>query len=668
MSSFPYVATSNVFNTNDYKILNEGLTIEEANKLYLSLNDGKYLLGITEGVASASKALVLDSSRNINNINQFTLTGKLVLDQTQSIGFYRNTATLDLNSYIAPEAGNTANLTLYSLRGGGSVKILANTTSGTNPLFLVNATSSTTPSATDYLRILGNGNIGISNNNPAYLLDVAGSINSNTNIQVNRSSNGECFNFSNGTVSGAIHCLTNSSHIGTTTNHGFNIQTNGTNRLSINNAGNITIGSVSSGVQLDLGNSSTGLNTASIQFNPSSLLYKSIIRADTTGGAGIEFYDTQFITPTNRPIINFKTGNNSEPIYFRMCGYLNDNDGSTYPANGCPFSINQILQVSWDSGLRISCINQTQATNNNANVGLWARNSTIPHFIAQDRFNQAHIKPKTADLNSQITGFGVVIGENTVFNGGGINEMRGNATVLNLHNTTGTTSDRLSYTMEHNTTWEMSLGGSAHAVVPNGLYWYNGGYKMVLTQNGRLGVGVNSPVCTFEVSGAVSQTTIPIGTNTYDYNVVTNTWTNNGGGPFTYSICAKFNNDIFVNNQIYCTSDRRLKTEIQPITMPLDIYNNLVPSTYKYKNETKIKIGLIAQDVAKTAIEAVNYTPNENLTVEQEGDIEGTQLSVSYEAITTLNVAVIKTLIQKNKQLEDRLKIVEDFINTLEII
>ena len=100
MSSYPYVPTSSVFNTSDYNVLNEGLTIETANALYLSLSGGNIvgslnvagnldcttltvgglslnvsaITGVTEGICSASKALIVDSSRNINNINSLTST------------------------------------------------------------------------------------------------------------------------------------------------------------------------------------------------------------------------------------------------------------------------------------------------------------------------------------------------------------------------------------------------------------------------------------------------------------------------------------------------------------------------------------------------------------------------------------------------------------------
>ena len=72
MSSFPYVPTSNVFNTADYTILTDSLTRETADKLYLSIADGRYITGITEGLASPSKALVLNSSLNISGINDLS--------------------------------------------------------------------------------------------------------------------------------------------------------------------------------------------------------------------------------------------------------------------------------------------------------------------------------------------------------------------------------------------------------------------------------------------------------------------------------------------------------------------------------------------------------------------------------------------------------------------
>lgn len=118
MSSSPFVLTSNVFNTLDYKILNEGLTIDTANKLYLSLGGGtvgylnilgtlsiagspinlSLITGITPGIALASKALILDASRNINNINTLTTTGDITTTTLLKVNRTASGQTLNLTS------------------------------------------------------------------------------------------------------------------------------------------------------------------------------------------------------------------------------------------------------------------------------------------------------------------------------------------------------------------------------------------------------------------------------------------------------------------------------------------------------------------------------------------------------------------------------------------
>ena len=111
MSSYPFVQTSSVFNTNDYNVLDTGLTIETANMLYLSLSGGVIsgnlnvlgnldcgtltvgglslnvvaITGVTPGICSASKALIVDSSRNINNINSLT-SDTLIASTTITLG------------------------------------------------------------------------------------------------------------------------------------------------------------------------------------------------------------------------------------------------------------------------------------------------------------------------------------------------------------------------------------------------------------------------------------------------------------------------------------------------------------------------------------------------------------------------------------------------------
>lgn len=244
--------------------------------------------------------------------------------------------------------------------------------------------------------------------------------------------------------------------------------------------------------------------------------------------------------------------------------------------------------------------------------------------------------------------------------------INGNATVLYLDNTTGTTTDRLSMVMNHSTQWEWSLGGSAHSTVPNGLYWYNGGYKMVLNSSGWLGLGgVTSPVCQLDVGGSASVTTTTnIAINTYYITVSTGAVTNMGGGPVTVTICARFRSNIWVQDKIVATSDRRLKTDINTLDFELEHFKKLRPVSYRMKNETQIKLGLIAQELNSVCGEAISYMPNENMKVEEEEDPDGMQMGVDYTSIIMMNTVAIKKLINQIEILNNKIELLEEKLAT----
>ena len=415
----------------------------------------------------------------------------------------------------------------------------------------------------------------------------------------------------------------------------------------------------SSGINITGNLNITGnFNISNVDFS-TSLIYKTIIRKDTSSGNGIEFYDTQFSTPTNNPLINFKTENNSDPIFFRLCGYLNDN--STMVANGQPHIIKYTSGVGFTSGLNITCSNTTQASNSNYNVVLSARNGTIPHVVVNDSKNQLHLFPQNAAEINTSYAQNVIIGEELLVRkclcvGTSQDTSR---LISALDSTQGTATSRyitLGKDATSKNQAEISFyydsGGSSSNRLDFGFF---GGALLYLTAGGRLGLGTSAPKAPLEIASTnnTSYTVVSISTNSYSYDVSTNSWLNRGGGPFTLTnINAWFNGNIYVANGLWATSDRRLKSNIKSIDMDIERYKLLNPVSYTYKNDPKTKLGLIAQEVMKVCSEAIGMVPNENLKEENDDDIDQVQMSLDYNAITILNVDIIKKLINRVEQLE----------------
>lgn len=173
---------------------------------------------------------------------------------------------------------------------------------------------------------------------------------------------------------------------------------------------------------------------------------------------------------------------------------------------------------------------------------------------------------------------------------------------------------------------------------------------MFVTNNGRVGIGTNNPRCSLDIATSNTVTLGAGGTATiWGYNVMSNGWGSYGLGPYSAPMSLYCAGNIVVQTLVYTTSDRRLKKDIMPLDVTEEQYMRFKPVSYRWKNSKndKVNFGLIAQDLLGVASELLCPHPNENLTVEGEGDLEGIQWTVDHQSLHAMHISVIKKLIAK---------------------
>lgn len=102
---------------------------------------------------------------------------------------------------------------------------------------------------------------------------LTGALSLNNELNVIRTSNGEAIRINNGTVFSAMHLQTSNCHIGTTSNHNFNIQANGNNVIQCLNTG---VCNILNGLTVNASSSINTLINYNGVMNTSSLVLRQI--------------------------------------------------------------------------------------------------------------------------------------------------------------------------------------------------------------------------------------------------------------------------------------------------------------------------------------------------------------------------------------------------------
>jgi len=141
------------------------------------------------------------------------------------------------------------------------------------------------------------------------------------------------------------------------------------------------------------------------------------------------------------------------------------------------------------------------------------------------------------------------------------------------------------------------------------------------------------------------------------YNVVNNTYATVTNATINVALWCG-DGSIYLNSSIVTASDSRLKRNIEDYEVDERAYKMLKPKRYRKINNTKVEIGLLAQDVASVGImDVLNIVPNKELKKKDEYDTpDGTQWSLEYDRLSIINISMIQKLLKRVDKIESILK------------
>lgn len=185
-----------------------------------------------------------------------------------------------------------------------------------------------------------------------------------------------------------------------------------------------------------------------------------------------------------------------------------------------------------------------------------------------------------------------------------------------------------------------------------------------------VGIGTTGPVCPLDVAGYDSGLGILAA---YQYAGATS-----GDGGYIASgtttgvnINARFQDNVIFDQKIYIRSDRRVKKDIIPLTVDLGIkfVEEVDPVLFRKKDQSSdamMEIGYIAQDIMKAGFgNIITHTDNDNMRIEEEGDIENIQFNVDYSRVCAILHSVIKEQQKRIDELESNFESILDELKTI---
>lgn len=701
MSTFPYAEISNIFNPNDFGSIGETLSLTEADLRYirqggpanvssLMINsqpvDFSAISGVVAGVAQGGKALILNSTGNITGINDLS-SSFLKVSNTSSttisnfaIGSTYGLHLHGVNSAMGKLAGAAISFNIDSTDGIPLASItLDKISSGVGALCIATRNGSLLD---ERVRFQPSGNVSIGSNTDTHKLYVNGTL-SATNItgtlataaQTNITSVGTLTNltlstggtglqipnlkFWNSTTS-LYDNFNHSQYIGTTlggavASKALIVDANkdigsirNLNAVSINGSTSVSgtlgdfgglnidgtlvltssrnivnVGTIATSGAID---SAYGLTIGGVDAITSSGIYGTL---QTAAQPYIESLGTLTslnvngdIVCTATPGITLSTTSvaGSYDMEFRNVSNVS---GATC---GISFGIhsNAALSTFTPTASIIASSTGTPASNSHtpSNISFYTRQSQIQVGGALQERMRIHGDGKFSfgDIGDSRYNFLHALNSPTMRFG-----------------TTLTLKDCISLT------WNYVSSGSVLNHLAFNIYGTSN--ALCIMADDKIGVGTNTPAAGLDVSSYASVSMAgPLATGT------SSAYTVNRSGTFTDSVSIYCRQAFMCGTRgMYVGSDRRVKEDISSIP-PEDgvkFVRDIDPKIYTLKSLDKRQIGYISQDMLADYSALISMIPDPNMTIEQEGDVDGAFLSLSYERVPAFLHAALKSVLDR---------------------
>ena len=732
MNSLPPAWSTATFNSNAFQGVNY-LTRQQADLLYLTISAGANLGlidGITPGTATASKALVVDASRNITNIGFLTassilatsvIIGGATLSNTQAnyltsitpgtaaaskalvLDSSRNIS--NVNVFTASEVDIAANIRLLTSGGVNYIQSgLALSAGSSADLFIGNALNTYNGSTRALMMKGGTGKVAIQGYNPTKQLDINSATGDCLRLMYNSNFDGTGVNYSDFNVSSGGNLTISSTGLLTSigVTNSFDIAGHNGTTLGLKLAGTlvtstatelnfnagVTLGTVTASktMTVDSSRNITNIGTMSQTVAAGGDML-TLISSATTARNSIKFTtDNQnwevgsrgstAANPTSFYVYNgayklvmLPSGNttlNGQLTLSTSTSHLNIVNGAQNALIEVPSSPDMLRLVRGyavnigTSGVNIGsastrnpiCPLDMGQTVNNMGISLYNDGTSYYGFSANNSATQyssggAHRWYTTCSTASPIN-------INTMSL-----ESTGNLTILNntfakSYFATGFSSTGLtgSGTKIH---WSGTIGEifayDYSGAVYKDLKLGNGLY--IAGPSGYCGIGTTSVSFPFVVLSSISSSIAG------SYGYLSDTGAGTGSGTGSVAVSAYFAERIFAK-EIDCFSDERLKHNIVPINEDdaINFIKNVIPIEYEWRDEHGGKrTGYSAQQLLKTGLFPDLVTSHINPDMKGETDAdgfvspEGRHFAIQYSNV----VSILHKVIQKQQRLINKL-------------